>query len=84
MAIDTAELTREPTADLWKGHWSRLGMRGPPRLYRLLSFSFSLSVSVFLPLRLLQCGGGELIIGAVKPSHSVVSVSNEVSVIKAL
>lgn len=41
--------------------------------------------SVCRPLRRLQCGGGgELIIGALKPSHSLVSVSNEVPAIKAL
>lgn len=73
-----------------------MGTRGPPRLDRLslsfsLSFSLSMSRSLFLPLSasrplgLLQCGGGgELIIEAVKPSHSLVSVSNEVPSIKAL
>lgn len=80
----------ESTADLWKGHWNGLGTRGPPRLDRL-SLSLPLSRSLFLllsvsrPLGLLRCGGGgELIIEAVKPSHSLVSVSNEVPTIKAL
>lgn len=40
--------------------------------------------SVSRPSGLLLCGGaGELIIGAVKPPHSLVSVSNEVPAIKA-
>lgn len=49
-------------------------------------YSLSLSASVSRPLGLLQSGGGggELIIEAVKPSHSLVSVSNEVPAIKAL
>ena len=84
MARATAVVPREHTSDLWKGHQSGLGTKGPPRLDGLsLSFFFLSSVSV--SLRLLPCGGGgELIIGAVKPSHSLVSVSNEVSAIKAL
>lgn len=47
--------------------------------------TFSLSVCVSPSLRLSQCGGGgELIIVAVKPSHSLVSISNDVPAIKAL
>lgn len=60
--------------------WERGGLPGWIDFHSLF-----LAPSVSRPLTLLQCGGGgELIIGAVKPSHSLVSVSNEVPTIKAL
>lgn len=54
------------------------GRRGPPGWLESLS---SLSLSAQL---LEHGGGGKLIIEAVKPSHSLVSRSNEVPAIKAL
>lgn len=61
--------------------WGRGGL---PGWIDSLSLSLFLSLSL-RPPGLLQCGGGgELIIEAVKPSHSLVSVSNEVPTIKAL
>lgn len=54
-------------------------------LTRSLSLPYFLSLCVSLSLWLLQCGGVcEPIIEAVKPSRSLVWVSNEVPIIKAL
>lgn len=73
------ESTRRICGKVIGADWGRGGLPG-------WILSLSLSASVSRPLGLLQSGGGggELIIEAVKPSHSLVSVSNEVPAIKAL
>ena len=64
---------------------ARTGDRGASQAGWSLSLPLSLSLSLSLSAQLLQHGGGgKLIIEAVKPSHSLVSLSNEVSAIKAL
>lgn len=60
------------------------GGRGDRRASQA-AYRLSLPPSLCLSPQLQQLGGGgELIMEAVKPSHSLVSLSNEVSAIKAL
>lgn len=78
------ESTQQICGKVIGADWGRGGLPGWIDSLSL-SISLSLSSSPSLVRAGLLCGGaGELIIGAVKPPHSLVSVSNEVPAIKAL
>lgn len=83
-ASRSAGLLPKSSEDLQKGHWSGRGTGGDRRASQA-AYPLSLPPSLCLSPQLQQLGGGrELIMEAVKPSHSLVSLSNEVSAIKAL